>query len=66
MAFSIYTNTATYSSELYVDLAQSSTFRISGSAHAIYGQPGASAMLQPWKAGSVSEGGRIASRRVWA
>lgn len=70
MAFSVYTATKTYSSEFYVDLAQSSKFLISGSAHAIYGQPSASVDFEPARSPAASEIAErldaVASRRVWA
>ena len=59
MGFSVYSATKVYSSNVYVTLAQSGKFLISGSAHATYGQPSASAALEPRKS-------EFASRRVWA
>jgi hypothetical protein len=43
MSISVYSATKTYSSNFYVSLGQSAKLIISGSAHAVYGQPAASA-----------------------
>jgi hypothetical protein len=43
MTFSVYTATAVASTDLYATLAETARFLISGGAHAIYGQPTATA-----------------------
>jgi hypothetical protein len=69
MSFSVYSATKTYSADFYVDLAQNSKFIISGTGHAIYGQPSASTATEPLTvpaAGDRARGSEFACRRVWA
>jgi hypothetical protein len=55
MSISVFTATKVYSSAFYVDLAQNSKSLISGTAHAIYGQPSAAAAIHAPVEGLAAE-----------
>jgi hypothetical protein len=67
MGFSVYSATKVYSSNVYVTLAQSGKFLISGTAHATYGQPTASLERDRRPEARVAaKRCRFVYRRVWA
>jgi hypothetical protein len=46
MSLTVYTGNSAASTDFYVTLAQSSKFMVSGTAHAVYGQPAAGLRLR--------------------